>query len=739
METNRPSRKRQERLDSLATAPFPVCRHTHCGTFRPVSKRFLPLLLLSLGLLFAAGCPSEDNKPLDAGPFDSGHDTGNLDAGVDTGVDSGADTGPIDAGHDTGPQDAGPPRALFEVAREGVETGFFDMPWPSDVRRTPDGTIDVRDFPNPSRSALLGAYLVAISERLTGFGNNSPAYFRFSHPVDPATLPSTPTATLASDSTAFIVDIDPDSPDLGTRIPAVIHYHEAVTRWWPGNTVAVRPVYGFPLAADRTYATVVTRGVKQVGGADFVVDTDLAAILAEDTSDGALDATRAVYEPALTTLAAHKVPRESILALAVFTTQDPVSELSHIRDWIVESYPSPTATEGDWSWKANDPDFELVNGYYGPHPIFQKGVIPYTSTGGEFEFDEDGNPVVQQEFPNTFLPRGVRFAISIPKTAMPKTGYPIVIYQHGTGGDYESFFDDRTAKSLARAGVAVISTDQIHHGERAPAGTSPELAFFNFSNPEAAFTNNGQSALDVVQLRRLAPSLRVPTSISSRDRQQVFFDTSGMGYFGHSQGSTNGGLFLAIDDAVRGGVLSGSGGVISITLIEKRDPISIVGVLALGLGVPSNPSAIAAEHIVYEHPAIAMVQTYVERSDPVNFAAYYFKHPRPGFAPKSVLITEGLMDFYANPNSAEAFAAAAGVPLLEPVAREVEALTLQGLTTLTPPVSGNLVSGTVTAGLLQFPEEGHGAIFTNDNARAQTREFVLSLMDGTPVIPAAVE
>src|SRR5215475_15360941 len=66
----------------------------------------------------------------------------------------------------------------------------------------------------------------------------------------------------------------------------------------------------------------------------------------------------------------------------------------------------------------------------------------------------------------------------------PPTGWPICIYAHGTGGDWESFVDDGTGLRLALQGIATISTDQVLHGPRNPGG-DPETAFFNFGNPYA--------------------------------------------------------------------------------------------------------------------------------------------------------------------------------------------------------------------------------------------------------------
>ena len=125
----------------------------------------------------------------------------------------------------------------------------------------------------------------------------------------------------------------------------------------------------------------------------------------------------------------------------------------------------------------------------------------------------DGQPVVHGRY-------DARFALTVPRTTMPEAGYPIVLYAHGTGGDYRSFIDDGTARRLADAGFAVMGIDQIHHGARNPTSSSPELLFFNIQNPDAARDNNRQSALDIVQQARVVPALitpaRAPSSIARK-------------------------------------------------------------------------------------------------------------------------------------------------------------------------------------------------------------------------------
>ena len=86
----------------------------------------------------------------------------------------------------------------------------------------------------------------------------------------------------------------------------------------------------------------------------------------------------------------------------------------------------------------------------------------------------------------------------------------------------------------------------------------------------------------------------------------------------------------------------------------------------------------------------------------------------------------------------EALAGAMFVPPVEPVHAALEAHRLRGFEAVTPPVRGNVADGAATAGLLQFPDDGHFAVFNNEVAELQAFGFLESLVaDGIATIPAA--
>src|SRR5512138_2523881 len=74
--------------------------------------------------------------------------------------------------------------ALF--ALPGDPTDFYSLPFPNDLRREADGTIDLSAF--PTNSLIADTYRAA-ADSLDGFGLNQSVFARFDGELDPASLP----------------------------------------------------------------------------------------------------------------------------------------------------------------------------------------------------------------------------------------------------------------------------------------------------------------------------------------------------------------------------------------------------------------------------------------------------------------------------------------------------------------------------------------------------------------------
>jgi hypothetical protein len=596
-----------------------------------------------------------------------------------------------------------------EVDRAGVT--FFDTPWPTDLRLDESGHIDVSSFPNPANVRLLETYKTEMNARLTGYSVSAPVYFRFDGPIDEASFPVDGSASLEDDSSVVAVALD--GPRAGERHPMVGHFWEEPTLYWPGNALAVRPPHGIPFAPSTTYVVALTRELRAADGGSVRRSATLDRLLSGSGDPGAA----ALYEPAVATLADAGVAVEDIVNLTVFTTQHPTIELEEARDWLVVQDPPARLIAGE-RWVEDTEDYRLIHGTY-ESPIFQSGAIPYSESGGELTV-VDGVPTVHGDYE-------ARYAMTVPTGEMPEGGWPIVLYAHGTGGDFETFVRNRVGRDLARQGFVTMGVDQIHHGTRNPTTIGPESLVFNFNNPLAFRDNARQAALDVVAQAafvRANPEI-APRAIGAGN----FIDPERVYFYGHSQGGLNGPLFLAIDDQALGGVLSGAGGHLAIALVDKVEPVNIPSLVALLLRVPN----LEREHMVYEHPILAFLQTWTDVADPTNYVHYLFREPREGFAPKSILQTEGITDAYTPPRSIEALATAAGIPPLNPVLQPIEAMDVVGLSPVDGPVSANVAGGEATAGLIQA-DGGHFVAF-DDDLRVRIADFFGSFAEGVPTIP----
>lgn len=640
------------------------------------------------------------------------------------------------------------PTSLAELA----DTHYYDHPWPSDLRRDPSGAVVFAGLYNPFGEQILQTYEDAVAGGIHGFSTVANGYLRFTTDLDPTTLPTSPPDTLDPNATVQLIDVDPQSPEHGQRKLAQVYWRNDAGDYWQPDTLVVGPALGYPLRPNTRYAIVVTSGVKGAGGESLSPSPDLSVLLGLAPADARTEPARVIYAPAVTELAAGGIPATSIVHLAVFTTNDPTAELFSIADDVKASFPAPSiraaSTNGETGWQANPIDvspgvYDVYSGWYGPSPNFQQGTPPYLASGGGFVFS-NGHAVIQ----NTF---DLRFTLVVPNAQacpMPAAGYPILIYAHGTGGDYRSVIVEggSVGDAMARQCIASIGTDQIFHGVRpgAPPPGDPntegdeESAFYNFQNPAAMRTNTRQSAIDVVQEARLftQTKVQVPANVSVT-HAPVLFDGTKVLFLGHSQGGQNGPLFFAADDAARGGVLSGSSASVPITLLDKTSPApSVAGLwlFALGLTHPSD----AAELNLF-HPIFSFAQTVVDPIDPLVYLGYLARHPRPGHAPKSIYQTEGVTpdgtgDTYAPPHGIEVASVATGLPLQRPGEHPVAEATWGGLTGVTIPQSGlqgNLADGGASGVLAQFlpapGHDGHYILFDVPACRTQAAQFCANL------------
>jgi hypothetical protein len=582
---------------------------------------------------------------------------------------------------------------LPDVVTKG--DGFFGHPWPSDTRLV-NGKPDMSGFPQREDISLIDAYVSQI-EQLDGFGTHAPIFV----PLDATVkdLPS-PEETAEAAGPLMLLDIDPHSPERGHITPVTLVQQQADTTWQRENMLAIQPVWGFPLRPRTTYALVLTT--------DFVRPNEDWKV-GQDWTD--LE----------NTLLAMRFDTDRIGYALQFTTQDPVAEMARFTA-VIQTSLSIVALDQTLEryWQA--PTYGAFQGSLWV-PMWQHGSKPYLTQGGGFVFDDDGMPLLAGW-------ERALFTLTIPRDhPMPDAGWPVVIYGHGTGGNYQTFASGGStfspAAQLSTEGIAGFGISLPLHGDRGTA-IDPALVSFNYLNPESARAGFRQAALDQIYLATLLS--RMTHAFETQDGQ-ARTNPDRVAYMGHSHGGLIGAIAAPFfGDTIKATFLSGAGGGLSTTVVTRdAGDFDIQSILETTLDFSED------DVLVESHPMVAMVQTLAEVTDPINYAPYWFSRtPYWPTTPMHVLMTEGRNDKQTPPATAEALAAAGRLPIITPAAHISDAHQLLEDAFDSAPTFANRKAWTgrrVTAGLVQFRDEDHFTIFNNAEAANLYTKFLSTALN----------
>lgn len=612
---------------------------------------------------------------------------------------------------------------------------FYAIPWPSALRLTSEGRVDVSTLPARQTNYLLRNFLPLLEPRLEGFSPNGAALFFLAATIDTTTLPATPRDTMAAGASVQLRNVEPGSSRYGEFIPVETRFAAHGGTFQPDRTLTVLPVAGFPMAPGERYAFILTTALRTDHG-PLGQPEEFAALLADPARRP--DAEMQALVDALPDLA---LERGGIAVATVFRTADPGRNIERARK-VAMALPPPAPT--DFTTVITAPKcatfqtsthYRLVEGTL-QLPQFLAGPRPYKTLGtGQFVLDGAGVPVVQEM-------EKVTFTLSLPPVTMPADGFPTVVYQHGAGGNRTSFVRDYTACALAERGMAGLAIDFPVHGMRNPDPTSdPVFLLVNPENIPGAMDIENQAAIDLFTLSRAAAQITVPADLLYAGSPAVKLRGAGLGYIGHSQGAFVGVPFLAYETNVRSAVLSGSGGHV-ITFITDRiagqsiDAKLIFGVegdalqdgVALVLGIPNEtPDRF--------HFLFTLIQMLADPVDPINYAPRVLRETE---YPKDVYQSAGFKDEYDPPGVNEALATALGVDVVVPLALEYPRLALRGGKVVETPASENRQAHgrKVTAVNSQFPQGDHWVYLQTGIARTQGTEFLRTgVVEGKAVVP----
>lgn len=365
------------------------------------------------------------------------------------------------------------------------------------------------------------------------------------------------------------------------------------------------------------YALVVSNGLRDPDGRPLEASEEFRRFrhdLNFGTSDdlevknyrnSLLDALRAAR--------ALNVQESDILALSIFTTQSTTAIMERIRDQIHQATPAPAdfllgsggertafpiAGVAGIAWRQqtrpqgplsapvaiNVPLLRVIPGAVGSIAFGRFPSPDYEVHPGEFipaVGTRTGTPVVQGE-------HEIYFTLVLPSGSAPAGGWPVAIFGHGGGGSKDGGGGvPNVAAAMAEKGIATIGINLVGHGFGAdgtltvtintPAGAVPVTLNaggrgidqngdgiiearegFIAAPPQLIIGDRDGFRQSVADLMQLVRTIQVGVDVDGDGVNDL--DPSRIYYFGQSLGGMYGASLLAVEPAVRAGVLNCPGG-----------------------------------------------------------------------------------------------------------------------------------------------------------------------------------
>lgn len=617
-----------------------------------------------------------------------------------------------------------------------IGRGVWEGPFPSDDLRTAIGFIGLDTFPNPNQVTLLSQAQALLTQDQQGFSLTAPIFLSLSGPIDPKRLPDVKGSTEQS-ATVFVSVVHGN----GQRHPVEVHFEADGGPNGTSNLLSILPLQGVPLRPNTTYAAVVLRSLGDAAGQPLGRSEDLAKILNTDgmSTDGAR------YHWAAHWLESQGIHRADIAGLAVFQTGDPAAQMEAARKAMLqEPLPLPKA----WTRTEVYDDYCVYQTSI-DMPDYQGGTPPFQSVGGGWVTNHQTGAPIRQRLSTSSL------FVTIPRQPMPAAGYPPMVFVRTGGGGDRPLIDRGVqpatgqpasipgtgpAMWFAKAGFAGIQVDGPLGGLRNITHADEQFLIFNVMNAAALRDNIRESALELMMLARIVPTLQVDTADCPGASPSAYFDVSFLGLMGHSTGAWIAQLVLAFEPAYQLAILSGAGSSYLENIVHKLHPVATRPIAEGLLGYDTIGRALS-DH----DPALMLVEWAAEPSDPQVYNHAQRRH---------VLMLQGIVDGYILPAIANPTTLSMGLDLageaLDAKNEELKTLNQQsildllpfvGLKQLTLPVKGNN-KGEFTTVVVQHPgdgiEDGHEVVFQTEAPKHQIICFLKSFLSGVPtVVPGA--
>ena len=419
-----------------------------------------------------------------------------------------------------------------------------------------------------------------------------------------------------------------------------------------------------------------------------------ASVLVFERTDGRLD-----LEGLLKEARRHGVRRREVVLATSFPTQDVETGLRQVRQRLVD-----LAVSSPFGAILDDPNpaDNLAIGVFGPGSpqygtyLAQNPAVASVVVGllRSREFRGAGGLFDPAVLAGTVPPRVVPldFVLTLPVAGTPP--YPVVIFQHGFGGSNAQVLS-RIGSVMAERGIATIGVSAASHGRR---GSPTELLTGSALQLRDIFRQTNADQMAVVRM--------IEAGVDVDRDGQPDFDAARVGYLGISLGGLTGGPFVATEARVRAAVLNVMSGRTALNGLNAATQGIFTQFLANRIGLP----VASAEFAQYLEREIELGQHGANEADALVFARRWIQRPFPGYAPRRVLMQEGVGD-----------------ELVFNVLTE-ELAMVAGLATNTPATDAAGVAGH----WIFEPPGGHGIFDERADVRAQAATFLAS--DGTTIV-----
>ena len=520
------------------------------------------------------------------------------------------------------------------------------------IALTPDRSNYVANIPRSFRT------MFAQLSTLDGFGTTAGGFFRFSHAIDPNSVPTGDGSAQAGASLLLGC-----LQERGGPAPAFVA-QDIETIITEDGSVIFRPMQ--PLPEESQCVALFTNALRDAEGRAARPNRLMRAIL--DGSAGADEPTSAPQTRAMVSAAAAAglVEQASVAGAVSFTTQSISRQAREIAAGIATRNHAQT-------------------GNLGCTEAARYRRCTVTFTADDFR---GADKIIPEEVGASAL--GTYEMKAVIYLPLAETGavapFPTLIFGHGLNGDRQQA--GRLADFAAPLGIATISIDAPAHGEHPRTTGSPDAAFIEFFGLGAAGFEPlvlrdhwRQAAYD-----KLALLSAIGSGIDADGDGVTDLSDRQIGYLGVSLGGIMGPEFLALTDRVPAAVLVVGGGRVTDILQFSSTFGPLVSLL--------KPSGFSDDDVARFWP---LAQTAIDRGDAASFARAVSVARLDGSPPVQVLNAHVLDDDIVPNVSNFALARALELPHLGPVLRPIGALP----TGETLPANGNLALG-VTGGTIQF-------------------------------------